>query len=134
MHGSSADRGRASALELGTQGHNFVSVISQVCVVAASLMLTVSCTSTRCQAQQVPHCLQVLKLLTDVHVERSQEMRDNKPRFVVKLIFTFGENDFMQETELTKTYLFADAEESIAAGAEGCKITWKDGALLCHLI
>ena len=81
-----------------------------------------------CQSQMRNRAIvhfQILKMLLDVRVERSNELFDDKKRWAVKLIFEFGDNDFMEQTELTKTYLFADAGESIAAGAQGCAITWR---------
>ena len=77
-----------------------------------------------------------LKHLKDVSVERYEASEEGKmQRWAVKLIFTFMPNDFMEETELTKIYYFADPRESIAISAEGCNITWKSGALRpCHLV
>jgi nucleosome assembly protein 1-like 1 len=73
--------------------------------------------------------VEVLKLLTDVRVERSEMTRGSKTRYAVKIIFTFAANDFFSESELSKTYLFADKGESVAVESEGCEISWKEGAL-----
>jgi nucleosome assembly protein 1-like 1 len=72
--------------------------------------------------------LDVLKSLSEVRVERSETTHEDKPCWAVKLIFVFTENDFFEQTELTKTYFFLDQDESIAQSSVGCTITWKDGA------
>jgi hypothetical protein len=72
---------------------------------------------------------QVLAHLQDVHVVRETITgSDSKPRWTVKLVFSFSPNEFFEEKELTKTYVYLDQEESIAERATGCDIKWKAGA------
>ena len=72
---------------------------------------------------------EVLKLLSDVRVERFQTEKGGKLRWAVKIIFAFAENEYFEEKELTKTFFYEDQRENIGAETEGCNITWKPGAL-----
>jgi nucleosome assembly protein 1-like 1 len=71
---------------------------------------------------------QVLAHLQDVSVAREVSTGDDgRQRWTVKLSFQFEPNEFFEESELTKTYIYLDQEESIAEKAIGCDVTWKAG-------
>ncbi|KAI8802879.1 hypothetical protein BJ742DRAFT_683743 [Cladochytrium replicatum] len=69
---------------------------------------------------------EALKSLTDIKVE----FLDGNPGF--KLTFSFSENAFFTDSELTKTYFLLSSPDVtygdfVYDHAEGCTITWKEG-------
>jgi Nucleosome assembly protein (NAP) len=72
----------------------------------------------------------ILDKLQDIKcemLEPSPDEAEDEKTWGYKLTFVFAANEFFEETELTKTYFFHDAEESDLKKTEGFKINWKPG-------
>jgi Nucleosome assembly protein (NAP) len=78
--------------------------------------------------------LPILDQLQDIKCEMldpGPEEEEGDQTWGYRLTFVFAPNQYFEETELTKVYLFHDAEESNLKKTEGFKINWKPGACIC---
>lgn len=72
--------------------------------------------------------LEKLQDITCTLLDPSSDESEEEKTWGYVLTFVFEPNEHFEETELTKTYIFHDAEESDLKKTEGFKINWKPGA------